>query len=165
MAITSPITNFTTTFDDGDANQYFSGKDAGFRCAWAMIWLTGESTSATMRNYEVYHPRDWITVEAMDTTLLDYELTDVANRDDPGQEPDAGKATKLLTAGNDVSKRTFLTQARDRYKTAVYFPNPPPRRWVFVQTNPTGWDPTDYSTTWAATVGKPFWDKFKAIQN
>ena len=130
MAVTSPITDFTTTCDDGDAEQYFSGKNAGYRCAWAMIWATGQTDSGTQAMYEFFKPGDWVSLEDLDSTHLDYELTDVAARTDNGG--DAAEATYQLASGTDESKRAFLVQARNNYPSAYWWVVPPPSRFLIL---------------------------------
>lgn len=154
MAITSPITDFTTTCDDGSSDQYFSGKDAGYRCAWAFHWVTGQTGGRYP--YAAFKPEDWVTVNAMDTTLLDYELTDVAARN----IAESAEATYQLTGGNDESKRAFLIKARNNYPTAYWWVVPPPSIYLFrVDQNPTGWTPADYSGSEADL----YWSKYKAV--
>ncbi len=158
MAVTSPITNFTTTCDDGDAEQYFSGKDVGYRCAWAMFWATAQADSGTQHEYEFFKPNDWVSLEDLDSTHLDYELTDVEAR---AESSDAAGATYQLASGTDESKRAFLVLARNNYPSAYWWVNPPPSHYLFrVDKNPTGWEPSDYSGSEADV----YWDKYKAVQ-
>ena len=158
MAVTSPITDFTTTCDDGDAEQYFSGKDAGFRCAWAFNWFTAQTDAGTQHRYEFFKPDDWVSLEDLDTTHLDYELTDVEAR---AESSEVAEATYQLASGTDESKRAFLVRARNSYPSAYWWVAPPPSRYLFrVDQNPTGWTPDDYSGSEASV----FWDKYKAAK-
>lgn len=158
MAVTSPITSFTTTCNDGDSEQYFSGKDAGYRCAWAMFWATAQINSNTQHVYEFFKPDDWVSVGSLNTTHLDYELTDVEART---ESPEAAEATRQLANGNDESKRAFLIKARNNYPSAYWWVNPPPSWYLFrVDQNPTGWEPSDYSGDEADV----YWDKYKAVK-
>ena len=157
MAVTSPITDFTTTCSDGDAEQYFSGKDAGYRCAWAFHWATAQTSSATQYIYEFFKPIDWVSVEDLDSTHLDYELTDVEAR----SVPESTEATYQLANGTDESKRTFLNHARNNYPTAYWWVSPPPSWYLHkVDANPTGWTPADYSGSEADV----YWSKAKAME-
>lgn len=158
MAVTSPITDFTTTANDGDAEQYFSTKDAGYRCAWAMFWATGQTSSATQHAYEFFKPSDWVSVEDLDSTHLDYELTDVEAR---AVSSEATEATYQLANGTDESKRTFLGKARNNYPSVYWWVNPPPSTYLLrVDKNPTGWTAADYSGSNADI----FWDKHKLVR-
>ena len=158
MAVTSPITDFTTTANDGDAEQYFSGKTVGYRCAWAMFWATAQTDSGTQHRYEFFKPDDWVSLEDLDSTHLDYELTDVEAR---AEESDAAEATYQLASGTDESKRTFLTSARNNYPSAYWWVNPPPSSYLLrVDKNPTGWTPADYSGSNTSV----YWDKYKAVK-
>ena len=157
MAVTSPITDFTTTCNDGDSESYFVGKTVGHRCAWAMYWATGQTSSNTKTFYEFFKPDDWVSVDDLDSTHLDYELTDVEARAESAQSTEA---TYQLANGTDESKRAFLNHARNNYPSAYWWVNPPPSKYLLrVDKNPTDWTPATYSGSEADI----YWDKYKGI--
>ena len=158
MAVTSPIDNFVT--DGIDADQYAVGKaGTGYALAYTMIWVTAGKDG--MHQHTVVKPGDWVEVEDLDSTAVSRELTDISLRTEPGQGPDAARAAELLALSDDTESKVFIGQARNRYKHAVWWIDPPMSKRIFkIDGNPEGWNADDF----AGTSPSLFWNKYKAIR-